>query len=444
VINDGRSISLPWPAFAILASGLLAIGAATAYWWLQAEPGASRAVAAGGASSEQRSALGSSTPMRERAESTTSASPQPDAMIVLSPEVAARAGIEVETTRSATTRGHVRIPGVIEPNAYRQVVVTPLAPGRVTSVSAELGEPVRQGQTLAQIYSPALAEAQSAYLSVLAEFRAADQKLRRTERLADIGAASRQELEQGRAEHMGHAADVESARTRLELLGLSGERVKRLSMAAQITATMDVPAPLSGVVTRRQANPGLVADTATELFTVVDLSTVWAIGSVYDRDLDRVRVGSAVSVTTPGVPGRAWKGHVGYIDPQIATETRTARIRVEVPNRDGRLRLAMYVDLAVEDAAPRSTTLVTRQAVQTVGNRHLVYLPQSGQPGRFIEREVALGRITDSDVEIVSGLSPGDVVVSRGSFLLRAERERLGAARGSTTSAPNVPGPERR
>jgi len=441
VIGHARSVSLSWSALVIAAVGLLATGAAAAFWWLGAGDGARHTVAAVAKASEQAPSSESAPKGTHDGHHTNMKSGATEqGAIELSAEVVARAGIETEVTRSSTARSHVRIPGTIEPNAYRQVAVTVPVQGRVTTVSAVLGERVSQGQVLAQIYSPTVAEAQSSYLSVQAGFRAADQKLRRLERLADIGAASRQELEQGRAEHMTHAADVESARTRLELLGLSSDRVKRLTMPAQIMATMDVLAPSSGVVISRQANPGLIVEPTTELFTVVDLSTVWAIGSVYERDFERVRVGSPASVTSPASTGSVWQGRVNYIDPQIAPDTRTARIRVEVPNREKRLRLAMYVNIAVEDARTGATTVLTRQAVQTIGNRHFVYLPQQGQPGRFLEREVVLGRVAETEVEVLSGLEPGDVVVSRGSFMLRAERERRGAGPSSTTAVPSASG----
>jgi len=100
----------------------------------------------------------------------------------------------------------------------------------------------------------------------------------------------------------------------------------------------------------------------------------------------------------------------------------------------------MYVNIAVEDARTGATTVLTRQAVQTIGNRHFVYLPQQGQPGRFLEREVVLGRVAETEVEVLSGLEPGDVVVSRGSFMLRAERERRGAGPSPTTAVPSASG----
>lgn len=270
-----------------------------------------------------------------------------DSRIARAPEPSPSAGAAAPASDGASAGDTLRIPGVVQPNAYRQVVVTPLVSGRVTRVFVALGDGVRQGQPLAEIYSPELADAQTNYLSMRAELEAAHQRLRRTEQLLEAGATSKQELEQVAAEHTRHATGVEGARARLALLGLTTSQIEALTAASQITATVTVPAPLDGVVLARHANPGLVVNTATDLFTVADLSTVWVIGSVYERDLARVRVGSRVTLTSPALPDARLDGTVSYIDPQIASDTRTAQVRVPMANRDGRLRLAMYVDMTI-------------------------------------------------------------------------------------------------
>ena len=120
------------------------------------------------------------------------------------------------------------------------------------------------------------------------------------------------------------------------------------------------------------------------------------------------------------------RGRVAYIDPQVSADTRTAKVRIEVPNPGGELRLGMYADVVVAGASGTSTPRVPRSAVQNVGDRTVVYLANPKEPGKFIEREVRLGQSSGEQVEVVSGVQPGDVVVTEGSFFVRAERERLG------------------
>ncbi|MGH9320121.1 MAG: efflux RND transporter periplasmic adaptor subunit [Vicinamibacteria bacterium] len=354
----------------------------------------------------------------------TSSRSLPDFEFSLSEEAVERAGLEIATvtTRSLTTE--IRVPGVVEPNAYRTVSVTSLVNGRVVAVPVELGERVGRGQTLATIFSPDLAESQTRYLSAKADFEYDHQVLKRTERLVEIGAASLQELEEVRAMHTRHEIEMEGARSRLILLGLEPEQVERLTSPDEVSATVSVPAPVAGVVLRRTADPGLVVDTSSELFTVSDLSTVWVVGAVYERDFLAVGLTSPATLTSPAYPGVEFQGHVDYIDPQVNEETRTAEVRVEVPNPDGRLRLGMYVDVRIDGPEQPATVVAPREAVQLLGERSVVYLVSPTEEGRFTEREVTLGRSTVDDVEVLEGLKPGDVVVTEGSFYVRAERER--------------------
>lgn len=360
--------------------------------------------------------------------------PLPDFDFSLNETALERAGLDTAmvTTKPVTTE--VRVPGVVEPNAYRTVVVTPLVNGRIVSVPVGLGDRVRSGQTLATVFSPDLADAQTQYLSKKADFDYDHEVLQRTERLAEIGAASRQELEEVRAVHTRHETEVESARSRLLLLGLSPEDVEKLTSPKQVSAAAVVPAPVSGVVIRRLANPGLVVETSSELFTVADLSTVWIIGSLYERDFGAVSLGSPATLSTPAYPGIEIRGRVRYIDPQVKEETRTAQVRVEVPNEGGRLRLGMYVDLRIEGAQSHPVVVVPREAIQLLGDRSVVYLVSGAEKGRFTERDVTVGRRSGEEIEVVEGLKPGDRVVTKGSFSVRAERERSYPTRSSTTA----------
>ena len=364
-------------------------------------------------------------------------SPLPDVIVPLSQDAIERGGIVVAPVTSGISGTEIRLPGVVEPNAYRQVVVTPLVAGRVTKIGPALGDHVRRGQTLAEIYSPALAEAHTRYVSARAMLDAHDRELQRARKLVEIGAASRQELETIHAEHAAQTAAVQSARSQLELLGVAASALETTTTGHNVSATTIVTAPIDGVVTERGANVGLNVDPATKLFTVVDLSTVWVVADVYEKDFSRVRVGSAVTLTTAAHPERALRGRVAYIDPQVRVDTRTARARIEVPNPDGELRLAMFADVVVAGPPGTSGAGVPREAVQNVGDRTVVYLVDPRQAGTFIEREVRLGASSGEHVEVVSGVEPGDLVATQGSFFVRAERERLGlrpaAAEPSTT-----------
>ena len=356
----------------------------------------------------------------------------PDVVVPLTKEAAERAGIERTQVTSQAAADSLRLPGVVEPNAYRQVSVTPVVGGRVVGVSARLGDRVRKGQSLAQVYSPEVAEARTKYVSAKAMLEAHDKELQRTEKLVEIGAASRQELEKIHAEHAAQTAEVESARSRLQLLGADADGSAARS---QESATANVPAPMDGVVTERLANVGLNVDPTTKLLTVVDLSTVWIVAEVYERDLQRVREGTPATVTTTAYPDRRFEGRVSFIDPQLNTAARTAKIRVEIANPRGDLRLGMFTEVTIASPGTAAVLSVPKEAIQSVGDRQLVYVASADDPTKFLEREVRIGRVLADRVEVLAGVSPGESVVSKGSFFLRAEAERLGL-RSAQSSAP--------
>jgi RND family efflux transporter MFP subunit len=361
--------------------------------------------------------------------------PLPDVVVPVSSEAVQRAGIVVAEVGTGAVTADLRLPGIVEPNAYRQVSVTPLVAGRITRVSAALGDRVRRGQTIAAVYSPQLAEAQARYISARAMLDAHERELQRTRKLADIGAASRQELERIHAEHDARGAAVESARSQLELFGMPASAIDALATNKDVNAIITVTAPADGIVTERSANVGLNVDPATKLFTVADLSTVWIVADVYERDFPRVHVGTNAHITTSALPELALSGRINYIDPQVDAATRTANVRIEVANPRGELRVGTYVDVVVSAAGRNVVPTIPRTAVQNVGDRTVVYLANSKTPGTFVEREVRLGSASGERVEVTSGLTPGESIVTEGSFFVRAERERLGLRSGGVLAA---------
>ena len=341
--------------------------------------------------------------------------------ISLTPDAIARAGIKIAEVKSGAAAAVLAVPATVTSNAYRDTKVNALVGGIVRDVSVELGAAVRRGEPLAVIVSSDLADAQMKYVSMRAMLEADHQKLERTQKLVALGSASRQELEEVTALHTGHETEVAAARQRLLLLGLSSDRLDRLQNAAQVVSEVTVPSPADGLVITRSVNPGQVVNSGQELFVVTDLGTVWIIGDLYERDFPRVRVGSQATVTVPSAPDGKMQGRVAYIDPRVDPGTRTAKVRVEVSNRSGDLRLGMFVTVAFQTNATEHVTVVPRAAVQTIGDRSVVYVPADSDEGKFVERRVKLGARSAEFVQVLEGLTPGDKVVTEGSFFLRAE-----------------------
>ncbi len=414
-----------WMALATLAVAFAAIGAIGASLFFRSRAAQNSASSKPATGAERSQSVAAPVQALGRGAGTADGVRLPDFPITIDPKAADRAGIEIVTASRRSVSPGLRVPGRVEPNAYATVFVSPLVTGRIVRVPALLGNRVTAGQTLAVVYSPDLAEAETRYLSMKAAFEYDHQRLLRTERLVSIGAASQQELESVRAEHTAHETEVEGARSRLLLLGFPKDQIASLTSPDAITAEVRIPAPITGIVTERAVNTGQIVDPTMKLFTIADLSTVWVIGSVHERDFGTVRIGSLVVLTTPAYQGIELRGRVSYIDPQVDEQTRTASVRAEIPNRDGRLRFGMYMDMLIEPTDGTKVVTVAREAVQAVGSRSFVYLVDPRQPGRFVEREVQPGSVEGDFLEIREGLASGDTVVGKGSFYLRAERERL-------------------
>lgn len=343
--------------------------------------------------------------------------------IDLAPDDLKKAQIRTVRVTNGNIAAQLRVPGIVKPNEYHEVHVTPLVGGVVKEVPVVLGDHVKRGQPLAIIFSSDLAEAETQYVSYLAELDAEHKKLERTQNLVKLGAASQQEEEEVAATHAAHESHVRAALEKLKLLGASDRQIAALKQAEQINPNLVVPAPINGVVLTRNANLGLVVNAAQELFSVADLSTVWIMASVNEKDFASVRVGSQAIITAPAYSGRSWKGRVTYIQPQVDPTTRTAQARIEVANPGETLRIEMYAD--VEFTAPgASGPVVPEAAVQSIGERHFVFLPVKNNEGSFVLREVRLGPAADGHYAVLGGLRLQEEVVTDGSFILKAESVR--------------------
>jgi RND family efflux transporter MFP subunit len=347
--------------------------------------------------------------------------------------VVARAGIRMTPVSAPRIAPSIRATATVEANGYATVAVSPQVAGRVTRVLAELGQRVRRGQPLAQIYSPDLAEAETRLLAARARLDAHDRELRRTEALVRIGAASRQELERIHAEHSAQSAEVESARARLELLGVPAPAIGLVAPGKAVEATTTIVAPIDGVVTERLVNTGAIVDALGRMFVVTDLSTVWVMADLVETDVARAQIGAEAVVTTRAYPGVATRGRIAFIEPRVADATRTVKARIEVANPRGELRPGMYAEVSLASpppvaSSPTSAPLlaVPKGAIQTVGDRQVVYVASANDPERFAEREVRIGQPIGDQVEILGGLAIGEAVVSDGAFFLRAEVDRRG------------------
>lgn len=344
--------------------------------------------------------------------------------VTLAADQLQRAGIKVEAVgeKAAPEMASQMATGIVQANAYHETPVVSLVSGIVRSVRAELGQSVGRGQTLAVMSSNELAETESRYVTAFAELDEHHKHHRRTEKLLEIGAVSREELELATTKLKTAEADVANMRQKLLLLGLPPQRVNGLNTSSQVSSEVAIPSPASGSITTRSVNPGEVIEANKELLRVTDLSSVWVVAQVYEKDLGRVVVGSGASVSTDAYPGRVFRGRVSYVDPRVDPATRTAQVRIELANPGQALKIGMYVNIAFATigGAENTVPVVPLIAVQNLDNKQTVFVA-TNDPNVFILRPVRLGLESSGFYPVLEGLAVGDRIVTEGSFLLRAE-----------------------
>jgi membrane fusion protein, heavy metal efflux system len=348
-----------------------------------------------------------------------------DNLVEMSVSAQQHVGMVVAPAALKQLTEYLRATGTVQPIDSRVGVVGPLARGRIAEVRAKIGDRVEAGQALAVFDNieagELLSQEQSAHADLerlRAQLIPATRQAERSHHLADIGAGAEKDYESSKAEKEGIEADIRSQqalidgiRQRLRRFGVSDDSLH----GAFLTP---LKAPFSGVITKAQASPGDVVDAGREVFTVADLSRVWVQAEVYEKDLGRVRIGQSAFITVDTYPNQPFEGKVAYISDVLDPQTRTARVRCEVANRDLRLKTDMFANIELPTKFSKQALTVPASALQEVDGKNVVFIRHSAT--QFERRVVEKGVMVNSQTEIVSGLKPGEPVVTQGAFHLKS------------------------
>ncbi|MBT8493667.1 MAG: efflux RND transporter periplasmic adaptor subunit, partial [Deltaproteobacteria bacterium] len=264
-----------------------------------------------------------------------------------------------EVTTRKSPGGALRLTGKIDYDETRVRSITSWISGRIERLRvAATGEVVRRGQVIAVVYSPEVYAAQSDLI----------QARKQVARLASADPAARRSAEAAR----------DAARERLKLLGVGAGDLKKMEAAESPWRQVSIRAQSAGTVLHKRVDPGTYVQPGTELFQVADLGKVWVQIDAYESDLPRLRKGLSVELTSRSVPGETFRGTIEFIDPVVSPKTRTARVRVEVDNRAGKLRPGMFADASIETGQGGESLMVPASAVLFTGRRSVVYVEVPG------------------------------------------------------------------
>lgn len=362
---------------------------------------------------------------RERDESAGSKSDpasSPVTVLTMKPESVAEAGIQVMPVSKGAFRLHREFPATVQPNENELAEVTALIRGRVVKVAVDVGQDVKKDALLALLHSTDLGLAEGAYLKAAAKLHEKELAYERARDLHEQKVVSLAELQRREAEMKTARAESRETQNRLELLGVPQQEVERLNREQTIKADMPLRAPFDGRVIMRNITRGEVVETAQKLFTVADLSDMWVVGNVPEKDVQFIHRDQSVEVRTAAYPREVFTGKITYVGDVLDPATRTMRLRVTVPNPNKRLKPEMFAMVRVyADVEPEVLT-VPASAVQRNAAGPSVFV-QLGL-GRFERRTVVLGEETEQAVKVLDGLREGELVVTAGTFVLKSEFEK--------------------
>lgn len=308
--------------------------------------------------------------------------------IAIDPVVVQNMGVRVQEVTSGPLVKTIRTVGIVDYDEENVRDVNTKVSGWIEELYIDsLGARVKQGEPLFSLYSPELYSAQEDYL------------------IASKG---------------GNRSLSEAARTRLDYFDITPEQIAELRKRGEPQKALAVGSPFSGVVIAKHANEGMKIEPGMQVYRIADLSKVWVLVTVYEYQLPFLEEGQDAVMTLPYIPGQTFEGKVVYVYPYLDKKTREAQVRLEFDNADGLLKPGMFTNVELRNRLAAEKTLVPRSAVIDTGARQIAFV--SLGEGKFEPRKVEIGVSTDEGrVEVLSGLKPGEKVVTSGQFLLDSE-----------------------
>jgi cobalt-zinc-cadmium efflux system membrane fusion protein len=345
-------------------------------------------------------------------------------IVHLTAEEIQRGGIEVKPVARVDFRIIRDFPGTVVPNQHAVAEITTLVRGRVVDVYVDLGQEVKGGALLAILYSSELGLAQSAYLKAVAHLYVAERAFSRAQSLLEEKVIGLAEMQRREGEMISARAEKRESQDRLRLLGMSNEQIARLDREQTIQSHVPIVAPFDGRVIVRNLTKGEVVETTEKLFVVADLSQVWVIANIPEKDIpyihqDQLKNGQMVEVIVTTYPDQVFHGKITYVGDVLDPATRTMRLRLELPNPDRKLKPEMYATIRVYSDPEKNVLVVPESAIQRERDRRFVFVQRD--PQTFEARDVKLGQSSGDMVKILDGLKEGESIVTQGAFVLKSE-----------------------
>jgi cobalt-zinc-cadmium efflux system membrane fusion protein len=315
----------------------------------------------------------------------------------------------------------LKVTAEIQFNANRVFHIGPRVPGRVVDVFADLGDEVQKGQKLALLDSIELGKAISEYLTSKTNLEIHKAHYEREQRLWERKITSSKDLLEAKGDYLLSQTEFEAAEGKLHLLGLNDDEIEELKPQSHTTATFPILSPYNGTIVEKHIALGEMTEPETKLFTIADLNVLWIILDIYEKDLPAIKLGQKVGVSVRAYPGEEFTGYIAYISDVVDETTRTLKVRVDIHNREKKLKPGMFATAKISTTPDEAIEklVIPHGAVESYQGREVVFL--SLEKYAFKMKEIKVGDRLDGYVEVIEGLKEGDEVVSKGAFYLKSE-----------------------
>ena len=329
-------------------------------------------------------------------------------------------GIVVVAAKKERLAGAISATGKVEVNGDRIAHVSPRISGKIASVSASLGDGVTSGQVLAMLDSVELGEAMNRYRQSKTKLSLARNNLERVKILVDKKIAARKDILQAETDYQMTLTELQTDEERLTLYGLSTVDLDKTDRKKQL---LPLRSPIGGVITEKHAIVGELADPSKSIYTVADLSSVWVMVDITEKDLAKVRKGQGAIVTIAAFPELRFRGRINHIADVMDQATRTVKARIEVLNSGRTLKPEMFatVELALPADSP-PVLIVPEDALQELDGKKVLFVTEDGT--EFEPRAIEVGRASGGNIEVTDGLKEGERYASKGAFLLKSELKK--------------------
>jgi len=307
--------------------------------------------------------------------------------VTIAPEVVQNLGIRTATAERSSLWRRIETVGYVDYDESRVSHIHLRTEGWIEHLVAHSeGERVRKGEQLLELYSPDLVNAQEEFVQALAA---------------------------------GNKGLIRASRARLVALGIPANQVKQLETTRKVKQTISIYSPQDGVVSKLMVRHGMFVTPDKQVMSLADLSSVWLLAEIYESQADWVKVGQPAEVSLAFLPGRIWEGQVEYIYPSLDPKTRTLKARLRFDNPDEALKPNMYTNVKIYGGPKQDVIVIPVEALIRTGRESRVIIALGA--GRFASRTVTAGIESGDWIEILTGIEPGDEVVTSGQFLLDSE-----------------------